>query len=88
MKMFLKRLKVLVVIAAKCAKSPQCMFDAECDLDGEALISAANFGPDALKEAIPSLEKCLHLLATIKNKVTIIDFIMNSYIYRDSHIAG
>jgi len=54
------------------------MFDAECDLDGEALISAANFGPDALKEAIPSLGKRLRLLATIKNKVTIIYFIMNS----------
>ena len=38
----------------------------ENDLDGEALISALEHGPEALKEAIPSLGKRLKLNRVLK----------------------
>ena len=38
----------------------------ENDLDGEALISALEHGPEALKEAIPSLDKRLKLNWVLK----------------------
>lgn len=37
------------------------------DLDGEALVAALDHGPEALKEAIPSLGKRLKLIRVLKS---------------------
>ena len=49
----------------------QLLCTADSDLDGEALLFAGQYGPDTSKEAIPSLGKCLGLLATIEDNVYI-----------------